>query len=1074
LLCSQFKRAEYIQYGSDSHMNTLHTDLYVNEQLEQQHEGSQVRRKPLELLCPAAFQRSSDGIPVAEEVPPRSSIAQQEISSFIPQDAGQYRHLARDHPFLDVNSESYKPDFVKRAISRPISLLGYKDTVMVTCAAFCPSGLKMAVTTSEGCLKLFDLKKPKAKQLCWTYAHDHMALALAWLPDGSAIVTGGADWTVSTWAGEDLSFLGSEIRHFGYVRCVATSYDGKLVASGSSDLTINLYSTSPFKFMDITLRGHTSWVRWLHFSHDTKRLISGSDDQTVVVWNLTTRTQMQTLRAHTHTVSTGASLPNNKLFTGGFDENLLLWSQDTGLLGYLKVFVAEAFDLPRGDLLSGIMSNQRFVKVELGKGQKVETKYRSGRSPQWYEEFDLDIWNVDERVNIEIYDWDKDEQHRFLGSVGVPLEELVYADDGVTDREFDLLDEEGLPCKASISLRFTFRSVRCTGELTLTVEKARNLPRMDTFGLADPFAAVTVGKGMRHKTKVVLNNLNPVWNEEMIFNVEESARELKLVLYDWSFTKEEDFIGQILIPTSEIEETPVRDEWFKLKGIDGVSDAKGEIKLKIQFIPESDRDTTAIRFRRNPASWPVGEKSDFHHFAPVGQIKFLGRTLLRGKCKYCNQRRHRHSKNLRCDLGLGNYFHSLCINTAGSLMAIGTGDGRIRISSIASGQQIACWTAHAGPVRGLQFAHGDDRLLSWGPDVTSVNRKDYFHGSYFPADASSRDGGKRNCVEIWYIASMIKALELWRKQFSGDDGDAELQSPEEQDDDDFPEVSLGLEDEESEDEILTKEERDLRKKKKEAMLQKQALSSRKRRSKGGSNGALPGARVGYTPVYYQAPLLPNGTEARSCLKGRGRTTVLKTSLLWGENLPMHFYPPENPVEGGSDGEDTSKPAQSKDTAAMAVKKRLAEEKRRERAKARQEAKDAELFGRAPGRTISPTPSDDYDSTTGSPERASLSVNWTDLNDVSKPAEFRDVSHETSKGVRPNPAANGESVAGSITGDDAAKTPDTAKKSKKTKKSSAESSPATPSSTSKSESKPKSEKSPGKDKKMKATGSPEGE
>ena len=123
-------------------------------------------------------------------------------------------------------------------------------------------------------------------------------------------------------------------------------------------------------------------------------------------------------------------------------------------------------------------------------------------------------------------------------------------------------------------------------------------------------------------------------------------------------------------------------------------------------------------------------------------------------------------------------------------MAIGTGDGRIRISSIASGQQIACWTAHAGPVRGLQFAHGDDRLLSWGPDVTSVNRKDYFHGSYFPADASSRDGGKRNCVEIWYIASMIKALELWRKQFSGDDGDAELQSPEEQDDDDFPEVSV--------------------------------------------------------------------------------------------------------------------------------------------------------------------------------------------------------------------------------------------------------------------------------------------
>ena len=168
MLCSQFKRAEYIQYGSDSHMNTLHTDLYVNEQLDQQHAGTQVRRKPLEHLCPAAFQRSVDGIPVAEEEPTRSSKAHQEMSSFIPQDAGQYGHLARNHPFLDANSESYKADFVKRAISRPMSLSGYKDTVMVTCAAFCPSGLKMAVTTSEGSLKMFDLKKPKAKQLCWT------------------------------------------------------------------------------------------------------------------------------------------------------------------------------------------------------------------------------------------------------------------------------------------------------------------------------------------------------------------------------------------------------------------------------------------------------------------------------------------------------------------------------------------------------------------------------------------------------------------------------------------------------------------------------------------------------------------------------------------------------------------------------------------------------------------------------------------------------------------------------------------------------------------------------------------
>jgi hypothetical protein len=285
---------------------------------------------------------------------------------------------------------------------------------------------------------------------------------------------------------------------------------------------------------------------------------------------------------------------------------------------------------------------------------------------------------------------------------------------------------------------------------------------------------------------------------------------------------------------------------------------------------------------------------------------------------------------------------------------------------------------------------------------------------------------------------------------------------------------LSLEDDDSEDETLTKEEKEQRKKKREAMLQKQALSLRKRRGKGGSNGALPGARVGYTPVYYQAPMLSDGTEVRSCLKGRGRTAVLKTSLVWGENLPMHFYPPENPKEGGdSDGEDTSKPAKGKDTVAAVEKRRLAEEKRRERAKARQEAKDAELFGRSRARTTSP-PLSDSETTTGSPVRASVSVSSIDPDDISKPAEFCDVSQENSKGVKPNPVGNGESVAANPRSDDAAKTPDTAKKSKKTKISSAESSPATPSSTSKSESKPKSEKSPGKEKKLKATGSPKKE
>ncbi len=65
---------------------------------------------------------------------------------------------------------------------------------------------------------------------------------------------------------------------------------------------------------------------------------SGGALQTVIVWDVTGRQPLQTLRGHAHAVATGALVPgSDKLFTGGFDGEVLVWTRDTGLLGYLKV-----------------------------------------------------------------------------------------------------------------------------------------------------------------------------------------------------------------------------------------------------------------------------------------------------------------------------------------------------------------------------------------------------------------------------------------------------------------------------------------------------------------------------------------------------------------------------------------------------------------------------------------------------------------------------------------------------------------------------------------------------------------
>jgi Ca2+-dependent lipid-binding protein len=271
-----------------------------------------------------------------------------------------------------------------------------------------------------------------------------------------------------------------------------------------------------------------------------------------------------------------------------------------------------------------VLRGNRFVTLELGKGQLEQTSHKKGSSPHWFEEFNLSVWDLDESVLVQVWDWDKDENHRFLGEVRIPLDELAFAEEGVTDKEFDLDDQQDdTSTKPSISLRFTFREVKCIGEVTVLVERAKGLPRMDTFGLSDPFCAVSVGKSERHKTKVVKRNLNPEWNEEFVYNVEEGARELKIVLYDWSVTKEEDFIGQVAFSVDNLQENTYIDDWFPLKSIDGSSQVKGEVKLTIKFLSEDERDKglSSLRFRRNPTTWPSSARGDFNYYAPIGQVR---------------------------------------------------------------------------------------------------------------------------------------------------------------------------------------------------------------------------------------------------------------------------------------------------------------------------------------------------------------------------------------------------------------------------------------------------------------------
>ncbi|KFG85253.1 hypothetical protein MANI_114843 [Metarhizium anisopliae] len=182
----------------------------------------------------------------------------------------------------------------------------------VNAVAFSPDGTWLASASSDWTVRIWNVEEGTCVKTLQHQNHttedqqtieDHSRyiLSIAFSPDVKILALGSSDWRVRLWDVDEgtliktLAYRNHIIRderttedHSRYVLSIAFSPNGKIIASGSSDWRVRLWSID--KSVPLTtLEGHRSWVRAVAFSTDGKLLASASTDGMLCLWNFDKR-----------------------------------------------------------------------------------------------------------------------------------------------------------------------------------------------------------------------------------------------------------------------------------------------------------------------------------------------------------------------------------------------------------------------------------------------------------------------------------------------------------------------------------------------------------------------------------------------------------------------------------------------------------------------------------------------------------------------------------------------------------------------------------------------------------------
>jgi WD40 repeat protein len=157
---------------------------------------------------------------------------------------------------------------------------------------------------------------------------------VAFSPDGTVLAAGSLDRTVRLWESSGAQELGRIHGHTAGVLCLAFSSAGTELATGCQDRVLSLWdlrdgpARARLRWRSL---GHGGNVNAVAFLPGGDRLLSGSHDGTLRLWESATGRELRSMRAHGGAVWSVAVSPDGRLaLSGGNDRLIRLWDLERG------------------------------------------------------------------------------------------------------------------------------------------------------------------------------------------------------------------------------------------------------------------------------------------------------------------------------------------------------------------------------------------------------------------------------------------------------------------------------------------------------------------------------------------------------------------------------------------------------------------------------------------------------------------------------------------------------------------------------------------------------------------------